>query len=145
MAGEGTTLVGFLPPNICLGWRGLTRTSTSLLQTFVNYRHKMFLDIGPNRTDLIFTWMTTKCLEQLWILKVIPLPISIHKINFLLQCRKISWIEIFLSKIYYQFFLWMTYHRQAFDKTMNENGYLLPFRFLSKAFDCTMPQDDTLN
>ncbi len=43
------------------------------------------------------------------------------------------------------FFLWMTSHRQAFDKTMNENGYLLPFWFLLKAFDCTMPQDDTVN
>jgi hypothetical protein len=39
------------------------------------------------------------------------------------------------------FFLWMTYHRQAFDKTMNENGYLLSFHSLSKASSCSMPQD----
>jgi hypothetical protein len=62
-----------------------------------------------------------------------------------MQKNVLEWKFICQRFITNFFFVWMTYHRQAFDKTMNESGYLLPFQFLSKAFDCTMPQEDTVN
>jgi hypothetical protein len=40
-------------PNVWLGWKGLPRTNTNLLQKLVNYDHKKFCNI------FVLVWMTT--------------------------------------------------------------------------------------